>query len=174
MKASKYLFKATLTLLFASLFEVSTAQNVKLKGEILRNYDVLKEVTVSVFQNDSLISREMSNGKFKIELADDQDYKVVFTKDKYVDKVIHIKNAEGNGYKKSKDLRFKFDVELEKEREFRYVDITELDEPVALIFYNSDKGELDWDRDHTFQAHQQIAQLKDLNDDRRREKYRNF
>jgi len=176
MKASQVIAK--ITLLFAALTFVQTseAQEVKLQGQMFKNYDVIDDVHISIYQSDSLIAQTESNGsgKFKLKLKGNTDYELVFTKKNYLSKTIKVKNLKESGYDKSKSLSFKFDVELEKAKAFRYVDTSELNEPVAYIFYNADKDKLDWDRDHTFQVHEQIAELKDLNDEKRREKYRSF
>ena len=176
MKVIHTLAKITFFFTAIAFAKIGEAQEVKLQGQILRNYNTIENVAIAIYRNDSLIKEIFANnnGKFKLAVDGSSDYELVFSKEKYQSKTIYLRDVAKSGYEKNKTLTFKFDVELDKEKEFRYVDTSELESPVAVIFYNLDKEKLDWDRDHTFKAHEGIAQLKDLNDEKRREQYRRF
>lgn len=172
MSVFKSLIKFSTAVLFFSLMSSLSAQEIKLQGQIFQKYNLIDDVQIQLYSGDTLLQTKKSNGKgkFKIKLESNKNYRLVFSKANYLSKTIVVLAVKED----TKIPTFKFDMELEKEREFRYVDTSELDDPVAMLFFNKKKGELDWDRNHTFKIHQEIAELKDLNDEKRRARYSKF
>ena len=110
---------------------------------------------------------------FSMNLLSAQDIKFsgqVFSKNNSLDDV-KIEVFDNN--EKVKE-GFEFDIEMEKERDFRYVSKFNVDDPVAHVFYNHSKQEFDWDKELTQEKHDEIAALKELNKDKRNDKYSKF
>ena len=148
------------------------AQNIKFSGQVFYKNNTLKDVKIELIDQDKKVVEELTkrNGKFKIKLEEDKIYFMKVTKEKFVSKVIMISSF----MKEEAKEKFEFDIELHKEREFRYVDAKLENKTVAHIFYNNKKLKFDWDRSLTQESKEEIAMLKELNKEKRNEKYSKF
>tara|TARA_R110000868_G_scaffold55869_9_gene173421 strand:- start:85 stop:549 length:465 start_codon:yes stop_codon:yes gene_type:complete len=150
-----------------------SAQDIKFSGQVFSKNNSLDDVKIEVFDNNEKVVEDVTrkNGKFKLKLAEGKIYLVKVSKDKFVSKTIIITALVGK--EKAKE-GFEFDIEMEKERDFRYVSKFNVDDPVAHVFYNHSKQEFDWDKELTQEKHDEIAALKELNKDKRNDKYSKF
>lgn len=172
----RYLLYIMLSLIcFESLIAKSSEkQTIKLFGIVYYKEVPIKDVKVNIYKNDSLILTEetTNNGKFKFKLKEGYSYKIEFSKEKYITKTI-IVNAFTNEIE-AKVEAFAFDLDLIKERDFRYVNVPEDIGQVAHIYFNENSNQLEWDRVFTEEAHNEIKNFQELNKAKRHEKYSRF
>lgn len=169
----KTIIKIAINLSLIFSMSILTAQNIKFSGQVFSKNNTLNDVTIEVFDNDEKVLEEVTgkNGKFKLKLTEGKIYLVKVSKEKFVSKTIIITALIG----KEKTIEgFEFDIEMDKAMDFKYVSKLKTEEPVAHIFYNFSKKEFDWDKELTQERHEEIAVLKELNKERRNDKYSKF
>lgn len=94
----------------------------------------MKDVTINLYEENTLISSETWAKKFSYDLKMDKYYTLELTKEGYIPKRIAISTFDGDKGAEP----FMFVMELLKTREG--VDESELDFPSALIEYKKNKG----------------------------------
>jgi hypothetical protein len=158
----------------AFLFTNLSAQEVSLSGKVFDKDVTISEVKFEVYANNELIETTFTkkSGKFKLQLEESQDYVILVSKEGYLVKTINLSMVKEN--KEDHVPSFQFDIDLYKKQSFRYVNKNLQTKPAANIFYNEALGMLDWDRSVTAEAKEQIAELKKLNADKRRSKFKSF
>jgi len=140
-------FVLTFTLL--SCFAFSYAQNITVdfEGRVTHETSVIQEVIVQVLQNGKLMTtfKTDNSGDYNIYLPLGNDYLISISKDNYVQKyfTVSTKNipTDQAGVKLP---TIRADVEL-----FKYyegVDYSLFDEPVNKFYYNSRKGNFEYDK----------------------------
>lgn len=169
----KLLFTFSLLAAFLISGELS-AKKVKFSGKIYHGEEIVKGVSLEVYFNDDLVLTHQAseNGKFKFYLEDGKIYKIVVKKEGFVDKVLNLSLEKR--YDDEVVPPFAFDLALYKVKEFKYLNTAVETSPAAYIYYNEQLGILDWDRNVTAQAKKEIAELKELNKEKRQQKYQNF
>jgi len=162
--------------LIALLFGLSQlqAQDLKFSGQVYYKSNTLKGAKIEIVDQEQTVVEDVThrNGKFKIKVEQGKIYFLKISKEKFVPKIILI-SAFTSEDEKIKE-HFEFDIELHKQREFRYVKEQMETKPVAHIFYNSQKEKFDWDRSLTKESKEEVAMLKELNKEKRNEKYSKF
>lgn len=155
------------------LLSSAQAQNFKFKGQIFCKSNTLKGATVEIFDQTEKVIEDVtnSNGKFNLKLKEGKIYMLKASKEKYVTKTIIITAISGDD---SGSDQFAFDIALDKEREFRYVKESLDDKPVAHIFYDEKKDGFNWDKDLTQERKEKVEKLKELNKEKRHDKYSKF
>lgn len=148
-------------------------QVFKLYGKVFHKESQVKGVTIEVFIEDSLVYTDQSNvfGKFNIKLTEGYEYQINFTKEKFITKTVIVQSFALDGDKLSP---FAFDLDLVKERDFRYVDIPNDLGRVAELYFDEEIKALSWDRRYTQEAHNEIKNFQELNKAKRYEKYSRF
>lgn len=174
MRQLNSIFILILLLSFSKLLRAQKDyQEFKLFGQIFHKETTIKDVSIKVSLNDSIIYSDESNfnGKFKLKLVTNKSYRIDFSKDKYITKtvIVNIYSQDSTEIKP-----FAFDIELVQQRDFRYVEVPGNLGEVAHLYYDEEKEALSWDKQYTQEAHETIKNLQELNKAKRYEKYSRF
>ena len=140
-------FVLTFTLLSGLAFSYAQNITVDFEGRVTHETSVIQEVIVQVLQNGKLMTtfKTDNSGDYNIYLPLGNDYLISISKDNYVQKyfTVSTKNipTDQAGVKLP---TIRADVEL-----FKYyegVDYSLFDEPVNKFYYNSRKGNFEYDK----------------------------
>jgi len=140
-------FQITILFIFYGFILFSQPKQINVDGKIFgEEEEPLKNVLIEIFQEDSLFEkyRTENKGEYHFKLPYDHDYVLVFSKNKYYQKIVNIKA----GGIKREDVSFaqKFgDWEVYLFKEVAGVDASILDEAVGEIYFNEVSGFFDWD-----------------------------
>lgn len=140
-------FVLTFTLLSGLAFSYAQNITVDFEGRVTHETSVIQEVIVQVLQNGKLMTtfKTDNSGDYNVYLPLGNDYLISISKDNYVQKyfTVSTKNipTDQAGVKLP---TIRADVEL-----FKYyegVDYSLFDEPVNKFYYNSRKGNFEYDK----------------------------
>jgi hypothetical protein len=149
------------------------AQQIKLKGNIYYQGEAIKAVSLQVRDDEKILEEttSSSSGKFKLKMEGRMNVRILVFKEGFISKEIILSATD---LPNNKLVDFAFDIELHKERHYRYVDRSKLEGPVAEIYYDKKKDALLYDKQLTVDSHQLYEELKEENNNNRRKKYSAF
>ncbi len=129
-------------------------QNVWIKGKTVNYYNdkKIKGVTVSIVnnENDSLVNSIYSKGKFKIQLNQQGIYRVVFSKEGFIEKHFLINSSSIPKY--YLDKKYTIQTEMSMTQKDKYMESNTLNSAVGYVYYNKKYRGFIWDAEFTKKA----------------------
>lgn len=108
---------------------------------------------VKVIQDNKIVDQFMltAREKFRLYLKKDNWYTIRIEKEGFIPRLVSINTALPQNARKNSLYRFQFDMYLFSEAFSRYFDADDIDFPIALIAYDSEKRLFDYDKNYTSQ-----------------------
>ncbi|MES2762539.1 MAG: hypothetical protein V4677_10040 [Bacteroidota bacterium] len=151
----------TVTLLLSVNLGFSQAITVDFEGQVSNDNAILSESIVQVLQDGKLLTSFKTDqyGNYNVYLPLGGDYLISISKNNYVQKYFSVstKNVPAD----QANLKFpaiRADIDL-----FKYyegVDYSLFDEPINKFFYNTRKGNFDYDKDYLKQKKEAMRLVK--------------
>ena len=107
--------------------------------------------TIKLIQDNKVIDQIMVNGKdkFKFNLKRNMMYTIKIEKEGFLPRLVSVSTQLPQNTKKSNLYRFHFDIELFSETFSKYFDADDVDFPIALISFDSNKKVFNYDKNYT-------------------------
>ncbi len=133
---------STLILLFVIMVSAKVpapakSSSLEIKGYVFKDDQKVENATVKLYQHNKIVEISL---------------------DGYITERIQISTLERTEF--SGKYMYEFRVDLMDDKEFKGVDISDLDFPTALIKYNPEEGEYLHDEDYSKSVNKQMKALK--------------
>ncbi len=155
---------STLILLFVIMVSAKVpapakSSSLEIKGYVFKDDQKVENATVKLYQHNKIVQMaKTKKSKFEFILFSDLRYMVEISLDGYITERIQISTLERTEF--SGKYMYEFRVDLMDDKEFKGVDISDLDFPTALIKYNPEEGEYLHDEDYSKSVNKQMKALK--------------
>jgi len=163
-----YVFLSKLVLIAAVLvigmsqgFAQGGENNLAVDGSVKVAKGRLEGATVTLIQDGKTVNKTITgkNGRFDFTLDFGFDYLIEFSKAGYVAKRLSVNTKNVPAEDASFGFEFGgFQVELFKEMEG--LDVSILDKPIGKVYFDSDLGNFDYDREHTRSMKEKLDKLQ--------------
>ena len=134
---------------------------VKITGKILdyKSQKKLKSSQIDIENVDkkSKTSVVVSSGSYKINLAPGAMYKVTYTKDTYIKKVLLINTKDIPESDFNKSIKMEIEVDLYKER--KHLDVSLFEKPIGIADYDQTFKKMVWNVEYSRTMFQEIELL---------------
>ena len=151
----------TIALFFCVSFSFSQNITVDFEGHVSNDNTILSESIVQVLQDGKLLTSFTTDqyGNYNVYLPLNGDYLITISKNNYVQKSFSVstKNVPAD-MTNFKFPAIKADIDL-----FKYydgVDYSLFDEPINKFFYNTKKGNFDYDKDYLKEKREAMRLVK--------------
>lgn len=134
------------------ILNISWSQNILLKGKTVNYYNnkKVKGVQISIYNDDSLVQKILSNGNYKIRIQTKGILKVVFTKEGFIEKHFLINTKEIPKYYLDKKYLVKAEVSMTLVD--KYMDINKINAAVGYVYFSKKYQGFIWDPEYTKRA----------------------
>lgn len=158
-----FFIRLTFAIVFLFFFNFSFSQNVTVdfEGKVSNDNAILSESIVQVLQNGKLLTsfKTGEDGSYNVYLPLGHDYMISISKNNYVQKYFSVSTKGIPADQASiKFPTISADVDLFKYHEG--VDYSLFDEPINKFYYNSRKGDFEYDKKYLKEKKEAMRKIK--------------
>ncbi len=132
-----------------------------IEGRVLVNGNSTAGVTISLLRNDERVAGNISeNGRFEYDLEFNNEYVLVFSKSGYITKRVYVSTDVPERILESNNNFPPFRIEQTLYQAVEGGDYSIFDDPVAMVIYDKELDDFDYDREYDAEIEEQIKEAE--------------